>query len=578
MKRNDLKIGAGILVVAAGGFAALADVAPVPVRKPLLPGIDVSISCIGVSTGGSLSTGTFGIFNAGSNGLPAGVFGLACGTTSCNQQPDNGPPTTRFPSGSGIVAGSQYWMGDWYAPFESGTNWDGTNLNTDAGNRHPYIAQAIYRINAEGRLEQLGTSWFKHSWSAASGAMAGQTGTATGNDPCGIGSSCFNLNTDNQLEANCADTYSAGHNSDTYYMGPRSEVNPRKGWNDPGWTRFGAYVDNYTSSDVLATTGQNDGVRSLTGGTLQSWKMARAAYADISTAALGPNGRMIMEGYYVVNGDGYKLNNIGHRQLTSTVAPGATSASISNFALSGRHVWGPALLQWGEQKSVATPQTDGDVYVTSRAVNLGGGQWRYEYNVFNLDLNQNVNAFEVPVPSFANVTNMNFRQPRQFVLGQDGADWVGSYDGAKKSVVWMAQAAPAKTNAELAAMVPPLPANTVLKPNNITWGTMYTFWFTCNLDPRSDASVKLTPGAALTAGTQLTGEARAPRHPADLGKQGGEAGADGMLDNNDFIKFIDFFFAMDSKADLGVQGGGQGTDGLYDNNDFIAFIDYFFMS
>ncbi|MBY0309131.1 MAG: hypothetical protein K2Q09_10355, partial [Phycisphaerales bacterium] len=65
-------------------------------------------------------------------------------------------------------------------------------------------------------------------------------------------------------------------------------------------------------------------------------------------------------------------------------------------------------------------------------------------------------------------------------------------------------------------------------------------------------------------------------NPADLGGQGGVQGADGVLDNNDFIVFINLFFAADGAADLGRQGGLTLGDGAFDNNDFIAFINYFF--
>ncbi|MFT3683802.1 MAG: GC-type dockerin domain-anchored protein [Phycisphaerales bacterium] len=67
-----------------------------------------------------------------------------------------------------------------------------------------------------------------------------------------------------------------------------------------------------------------------------------------------------------------------------------------------------------------------------------------------------------------------------------------------------------------------------------------------------------------------------PACPADLGQQGGQPGADGALDNNDFIVFINFFFQHNAAADLGVQGGVLGHDDHYDNNDFIAFISLFF--
>ncbi|HYC99626.1 MAG TPA: GC-type dockerin domain-anchored protein, partial [Phycisphaerales bacterium] len=64
--------------------------------------------------------------------------------------------------------------------------------------------------------------------------------------------------------------------------------------------------------------------------------------------------------------------------------------------------------------------------------------------------------------------------------------------------------------------------------------------------------------------------------PADIGSQGGVAGPDGTLDNNDFVVFIDQFFAHSPSADRGSQGGVPGADGQYDNNDFVVFIDQFF--
>jgi hypothetical protein len=65
---------------------------------------------------------------------------------------------------------------------------------------------------------------------------------------------------------------------------------------------------------------------------------------------------------------------------------------------------------------------------------------------------------------------------------------------------------------------------------------------------------------------------------ADVGAQGGvyTSCGDGVLDNNDFIAFIDLFFSASPLADRGIQGGIPGTDGAWDNNDFIIFIDQFF--
>ena len=63
---------------------------------------------------------------------------------------------------------------------------------------------------------------------------------------------------------------------------------------------------------------------------------------------------------------------------------------------------------------------------------------------------------------------------------------------------------------------------------------------------------------------------------ADIAAAGGIPGTDGVLDNNDFIVFIDYFFAGNALADRGAAGGTAGSDGAFDNNDFIVFIDQFF--
>ncbi|HZW07189.1 MAG TPA: GC-type dockerin domain-anchored protein [Phycisphaerales bacterium] len=67
-----------------------------------------------------------------------------------------------------------------------------------------------------------------------------------------------------------------------------------------------------------------------------------------------------------------------------------------------------------------------------------------------------------------------------------------------------------------------------------------------------------------------------PSCPADIGTVGGVPGRDGVLDNNDFVVFIDYFFAHDARADHGSTGGVPGADGAWDNNDFVVFIDEFF--
>jgi hypothetical protein len=73
-------------------------------------------------------------------------------------------------------------------------------------------------------------------------------------------------------------------------------------------------------------------------------------------------------------------------------------------------------------------------------------------------------------------------------------------------------------------------------------------------------------------------EAQAPSDicPGDVAGEGASEGADGVRDNNDFIVFISWFFAMDPRGDVGTEGGGVGSDGAFDNNDLVVFIGSFF--
>ncbi len=95
-------------------------------------------------------------------------------------------------------------------------------------------------------------------------------------------------------------------------------------------------------------------------------------------------------------------------------------------------------------------------------------------------------------------------------------------------------------------------------------GDVYTYW------------LRVSQNGNPT--TDVAGPETGSRSPCnvDMGKQGGVPGFDGLLDNNDFIVFINYYFAADPRADFASQGGLAPGDGLINNNDFIGFIDAFF--
>lgn len=94
---------------------------------------------------------------------------------------------------------------------------------------------------------------------------------------------------------------------------------------------------------------------------------------------------------------------------------------------------------------------------------------------------------------------------------------------------------------------------------------------------RIRTGVHMVRGAFGETSTEISGVAEVRhRRLADIGSQGGTVGPDGLLDNNDFVVFIDLFFRQSPLADAGSQGGIAGADGAWDNNDFIVMIDWFF--
>lgn len=88
--------------------------------------------------------------------------------------------------------------------------------------------------------------------------------------------------------------------------------------------------------------------------------------------------------------------------------------------------------------------------------------------------------------------------------------------------------------------------------------------------------VSVTGGSVSVTGNTTIPTSGNRSSLADVGKQGGLLGPDGLFTSDDFVVFIDKFFASDPLADVGAQGGVATPDGLWDNNDFVVFINAFF--
>ena len=88
---------------------------------------------------------------------------------------------------------------------------------------HPLIVMNLYRLK-DGRFEQIGQSWIKHTFCALDNAQCGGTCVPSG---------C------NSLNPNCTETHSSSLNATQGGFGPRYEVNPWTGEWDPATSHMG---------------------------------------------------------------------------------------------------------------------------------------------------------------------------------------------------------------------------------------------------------------------------------------------------------------------------------------------------
>jgi hypothetical protein len=259
--------------------------------------------------------------------------------------------------------------------------------------QHPAIAMNLYRV-MNGKFEQIGWSWMKHGF------------LSTNSNGCGT---CQNPGTGTLLGLNCSDTYGTGNNGDRNYLGGRDEINPFTGV----WTCTNSYFSNY----------QPDCIRRNNGSGLDPV----AHRLDVLDSDLGIAGaQYYYEAYYVNANEVNKYNQIGSRQ--ASMSWNGSSWTIST--IDGGILTGPAINRWGEMRSIATPNNEGDVIVAVQTTNIGGGMWRYNYVLYNHDLDRQVREFSVPMPSGKTVQNITFRDIDLDANNQ----WAGVYSG--NQVVW----------------------------------------------------------------------------------------------------------------------------------------------
>ncbi len=448
---------------------------------------DVAVSRIGLLSSGSADDFFYyGVFN--------NIHAFSIASTSCNV----GSATAQWISGhSGGSAG-----------------------------KHPVIAQNIYRL-LNGRFEQIGQSWLKHSFCAVSEFTCGAC-QPTSCPTLGIG---------------CADTYWATLNGNQNGLGPRSQINP--------WPAVG--VPTHTS---YSTPTGNNTIR----GRLQ-----------IHSDDIKAGGQNFAEILYITHDEPFaqRYNNASWREVNLNLNPismsgvGAGQASVQ-FQKS-------AIMAWranDPQVNIVNVDVPGDgrFHLGYRVTDNGNGTWHYEYALHNMNSDRSGQSFSVPIPGGVTVTNEGFHDVF-YHSGEpyDGTDWPVTVGGGPVS--WSTQDFSTNVNA-----------------NALRWGTMYNYRFDADSPPTSVAvEVGLfKPGTPVS----VIGHALGPTEPI---ANSPDLNGDGCVDSKDLTILLGAWCSAVNDpnppsppcenctqanldlADIAGAGGGP-PDGCVDSNDLTKLL------
>jgi hypothetical protein len=343
----------------------------------------------------------------------------------------------------------------------------------------------------DGRFQQIGQSWIKHAWGADDGTMCG---------------SC-NPGDYSHMGVNCSDLYDTGGNGGQNRLGEKYYVNP--------YTGYYAFPQPNMSQ---------------TGNAI--YKRLQVHNYELDPVS-NPGAKFFVEVQYVQYQDAGNLqgdNNASYRPVSVT---GSAATGVYSIALTGQTVIGqPAIMAWKAADpsviiTTASMPNDGKLYLGTKVSYRGGGVWRYEYAIQNLNAARAPLAISIPFPAGTVISSSSYHDVDYHSDSiQDNTAWART-TGAT-AVQW--RAATLVINGQV--------------PNALRWGTLYNFRIDATAAPGTHAITlgysdpprpvfetslsipALTPSVCDSDGICDAGETCASC-PADCASQGGGSGCCG---------------------------------------------------
>ena len=381
-------------------------------------------------------------------------------------------PPVQHPVGPGVpnlVPGPDVIVGDVEDVDQQGSNGTqvGLAIGTDSCNNgdqpvdwfalpqtdHPVVPQNLYRMsggtNNDARFEQIGQSWMKHTFLALEDFVCGNCNTSG----CQTGS---------HLCPGCSDPYTSGLNGDQGSIGSRAWINPFTGSFPSTANNHTGHSHNGVSHRILVET--SDLIPAQNVGASYFGEAAYISPHEYTWCQSHPDQCNM-------------FNNYSYRRFSVTGGP-----TFFNFPSVGSTVrMQPAIQAWAATGATVNqvqpdPGNDGIWLMGYKITNPSAGTWRYEYALFNMNLDRGIQSFSVPLSVGVNISNIGFHAPPQHPgwandgtfnnQGYSSMPWTVTQ--TSDSITW---------NSETFAQNP--------NANAIRWGTLYNFRFDADQPPQS---------------------------------------------------------------------------------------------